>query len=501
MEFLGKKQIILIRIFFYLCLTIAIALVGFLMYTLHTEKKARQGRNTWQTDDTGSKFMNGLGEYYSSSWAFLSGNWYYFDASGYAVTGSYILPNGYTYNFSSDGKYQGGWVEGGDDRYVEDTYRHKATGWYKDGDDTYFLLADGHPMTGECTVAGKKCYFDETGILRMGWISDDLKYYYINEDGEMVTEWQTIDGNKYYFESDGSLATGTTEINGKLYLLDARGQEVDKQKLLDNILETEETSAHVSSKSEGSDNSILPIGGYTISAEDKLLINSALNDINPNGNYQIGFTMIDITTGQGITYNPDLTVYSASWIKGLYMPALSEYKPETVERSATTYKAILEMSDNKSYSSIRKSYGREPLLRWCKEVGADENSSIYNYPQISSRTMALLWIKNYEYLNTDETGMKVAEWMDSPSLSAIYSVLSGECPENTNKKYKDFKTQSKAGWICEGHNISTTDGGIVYTPDNRNYIITITSNFPSDMKSLEVIVSALDSVHEHIDMN
>ena len=337
------------------------------------------------------------------------------------------------------------------------------------------------------TENGKKYYEIEEGKNATGWQTlYDHKYYFDN-DGVMLTGWQNILGKSYYFYDSGMLATGYREIDGRPLVFDDNGQIVSKDSLVEKIDAVPEENS--------SEHALYGIGGYTPDSEDNIYINQALQKAKGNSSYQIGFVLINIYTGKGFAYNCDLDVYSASCIKGPYIASLVSDQPELIERQKNNMIQILMYSDNKLYSSYRRTYGREHLKKWIGDLNIDEGFCTYNYPRISPRILSKLWVKNYFFFNTDDTGRSISSWYEQPNQSPVYTAIGA-------KKH----TQSKAGWQNESKYASSNDGGIVY-PDvsaggcSAPYVIAICSNIPSNLESLEPLCLTLDQLARKTDNN
>lgn len=109
----------------------------------------------WKNYQEGRSYQAEDGTIPSSRWMMILGKWYYFDESGYAVTGWFRDPaSGLWYYLDGQGEMQYGWLE-------------LAGNWY-------YLKADGAMAT--------------------GWIEDKPgQWYYLNPDGTMAVN-TVIDG-------------------------------------------------------------------------------------------------------------------------------------------------------------------------------------------------------------------------------------------------------------------------------------------------------------------
>ena len=128
-------------------------------------------------------FEYATGGWPASQWLNLWGQWYYFDAQGYMVTGwQYWNNNWYYLGAPNDGVMKTGW------QYINNQ-------WY---------------------------YFDTSGAMSSGWQWIGGNWYYLGMpyDGSMKTGWQYINGVWYYMYDAGHMASNTWI--GKYYV-DATG--------------------------------------------------------------------------------------------------------------------------------------------------------------------------------------------------------------------------------------------------------------------------------------
>lgn len=144
------------------------------------------------------------GSYPANEWMLLdAGNrdwWYYFDGSGYMVTGWKKIGGAWYYFRENREKLYGAMCLDG---------MFQINGTY------YSFAADGKMQTG-WVAHGLWYYFDpDTGAPAKGWKELNHTMYYFDEsNGYMVTGRRTIDDEEYCFNSDGSMHTGWyKEIN------------------------------------------------------------------------------------------------------------------------------------------------------------------------------------------------------------------------------------------------------------------------------------------------
>ena len=142
-------------------------------------------------------------------------------------------------------------------------------------------------------------------------------------------------------------------------------------------------------------------------------------------------------------------------------------------------------SDNGCYEELRDRYGDAPIEKWAEDAGTEISFDYgWDYTDYSARTLAKLWMKNYEFFESGDAGSEIAELYEDPDTSASHSVLGNK-----------YTTRSKAGWIADTSCQSTVDAGIVYA-DNGPYILAILTDIPSAVDRLDPLVTVLDSIHQ-----
>lgn len=155
-----------------------------------------RGTNRWV--QSGSRWWYSLadGTYPKSTFRTISGATYYFDASGWMVTGWRKI-SGAWYYFHPNGKMA-------------------RSAWIKSGSSWYRMGKNGKMLTGLRTVGNQRYYFEKSGAMATGWKQISKKWYYFGSSGAMVrSAWV---GN-YYLQADGTMATnkwiGKYHVNDK----------------------------------------------------------------------------------------------------------------------------------------------------------------------------------------------------------------------------------------------------------------------------------------------
>lgn len=195
----------------------------------------------------------------------------------------------------------------------------------------------------------------------------------------------------------------------------------------------------------------------------------------------VGIVLINMDTGQGITYNVDQKVYGASSFKALYSLYLCETLVETGKLDlgesgvSSLIEAAVVNSDNQSYELLRDVYDSQGFDKWVKKLGAAECKVdvMSDYPEYCPRTSAKLWLHALRYFETDT---KTAQWLKALTGKTTYSYL------RIGLKGSDAKIYDKAGWINEGGLSSSTDAGIVEL-NGSTYLVSVMTNMPASEQS------------------
>lgn len=154
----------------------------------------------WVKDSKGWWYRNADGSWPKNKWLKLDA-WYYFDSSGYAVTGWKKIGLCWYY-FGSDCRMAKGWKKLGgywyylnpakDGSWPEGSAR---TGWLKYKGSWYYLNPSKYKGQPECA-------------MRTGWHQEKGKWYYLQPDKEGImaaNQTLTIDGKSYSFDASGAM--------------------------------------------------------------------------------------------------------------------------------------------------------------------------------------------------------------------------------------------------------------------------------------------------------
>lgn len=186
----------------------------------------------WKSNEIGIWYQYADGTYPKNQWAFIEGCYYYFDASGYRITGwvksagkwyyldpemiaggIFDLPDGERYAFDDNGAMVTGWysVGSGTDKiwYYALPGGNFAEGWQKVGTTWYYFDPDNNIMYADLIleIGGATYRFDANGAMITGWYKDvfgdgSCTWYYFMPNGQSATGWNKIGNVWYYFEPD-----------------------------------------------------------------------------------------------------------------------------------------------------------------------------------------------------------------------------------------------------------------------------------------------------------
>lgn len=167
----------------------------------------------WKQDANGVYYLeNGTKV---TGWKTIGDGTYYFNASGYRVSGT-VLIGGKTYCFrSNNGKLVTGVAGLAQLTSNADVYYYFTDA--KDG-----TVATSSWVTWK-NGAGQNCYFyaDASGTVRLGTIMVNNQLYHITKNGRLTSYQKSAYDNKYYYAtSTGVLKTGLCSIGGKQYYFD-----------------------------------------------------------------------------------------------------------------------------------------------------------------------------------------------------------------------------------------------------------------------------------------
>ena len=163
----------------------------------------------------------------------------------------------------------------------------------------------------------------------------------------------------------------------------------------------------------------------------------------------VGFTMLDLNTGIGLTYNSERVFDSACSIKGPYSIALAQYSPESLWKYENEFYWALHVSDNPTYQKYFFNSGTWPLNNYAAQVHLEHfswNSWVAHY---TAEDLCRLWVASQEYLLSDT---KEAAWLRNVLYQNGANMTRIACAE-----YEVWPVFAKSGWT----NYTRTEGSLV----------------------------------------
>lgn len=232
--------------------------------------------------------------------------------------------------------------------------------------------------------------------------------------------------------------------------------------------------------------------------ESLALLQDALSRAQELGD--VGVVFYDLSSGKGVTYNPDVEVYGASSYKALYALYICESLVETgqvsLDDSLGTYggynmgwqtvrdliEAAVVNSDNDSFVALRAAFDRVDYEDWIAALGVEDEVALdpmSDFPTYCARTSAKLWREMSEYLSCgSETSQWLSELLSSTSRSFIRDGIADD----------QALVRNKAGWISEDGCYSTCDAGLIDI-DGRTYVMSIMTSMPWSDRSSELVAA------------
>lgn len=243
----------------------------------------------------------------------------------------------------------------------------------------------------------------------------------------------------------------------------------------------------------------------TLENESLALLQDALSRAQELGD--VGVVFYDLSSGKGVTYNPDVEVYGASSYKALYALYICESLVETgqvsLDDSLGTYggynmgwqtvreltEAAVVNSDNDSFIALRAAFDHAGYEDWIVSLGIDYDTALdpmSDFPTYCPRTSARLWREMSEYLSTDtETSQWLSGLLASTSRSFIRDGIADD----------QVSVRNKAGWISEDGCYSTCDAGLVDV-DGHSYVMSIMTSMPWSDQSSEAVAAIAKALYD-----
>ena len=243
----------------------------------------------------------------------------------------------------------------------------------------------------------------------------------------------------------------------------------------------------------------------TLEDESLALLQDALSRAQELGD--VGVVFYDLSSGKGVTYNPDVEVYGASSYKALYALYICESLVETgqvsLDDSLGTYggynmgwqtvrdliDAAVVNSDNDSFIALRAAFDRVGYEDWIASLGIDYDTALdpmSDFPTYCPRTSAKLWREMSEYLSCDT---ETSQWLSGLLTSTTRSFIRDGIADD------QVSVRNKAGWISEDGCYSTCDAGLIDV-DGHSYVMSIMTSMPWSDQSSEAVAAIAKALYD-----
>lgn len=230
----------------------------------------------------------------------------------------------------------------------------------------------------------------------------------------------------------------------------------------------------------------------SLTEDDDAHLKEAIKEFSSR-NYDVGFVLINLKNGKGISYNTDMMFYSASAIKAPYIASLLSQgnlkrDMKSNQRLEQDIENILIYSDNDAYYHLQSLYGTKAFQNWCVAAGVEHSlKNGESFTDITVADLAKMWLQMYADYDEGSISEEISGFATRPEESSIRHVLG-----------LTDSTWSKAGWYPnQEKSAATNDAGIVET-DKSVYVIAICSDAPEDFGLLDSMVEALADVEPHL---
>jgi hypothetical protein len=215
-------------------------------------------------------------------------------------------------------------------------------------------------------------------------------------------------------------------------------------------------------------------------------LSSAIREYEGSGQ-ALGFIMVDVKSGRGVSYMPDTLRYSASTLKGPFVASQLALNPSSYWAGSSRMADTITVSNNDTYASLWNQYGNWTFVQWCERSEVPAARASFKYGYISPKELAKLWTSNYDYFFSGaEHSAWAASLYTSPLNSGIHWALGST-----------YTSYTKPGWI--GSPPATDDAGIVMAGSGtRPYIVSIMTTAPANPAKMNSLVWAIDQAHNEL---
>ncbi len=166
-------------------------------------------------------------------------------AASYKCAAQYVKDNILANITLKKAKVTGKWMQSGDRwwyRWSDGAYAKSQ--FLTISGARYYFDGSGWMVTGWRKISGAWYYFYPNGkMARSAWVRSGSSWYRMDKSGKMVTGWRTVTKKRYWFASSGAMATGWRRISGKWYYFDGSGAMVKSRWVGSYYLQADGTMA------------------------------------------------------------------------------------------------------------------------------------------------------------------------------------------------------------------------------------------------------------------
>ncbi len=227
---------------------------------------------------------------------------------------------------------------------------------------------------------------------------------------------------------------------------------------------------------------------YLISDQTNEKLTDILDELEGKG-YEVGFVLVDIQTGDAVSYHAGARIYSASVIKAPYIFSLLE------NNIAPTNDMYLtgHLSDNDAYQRIRRAYGNDVFTKWIEGTGIPKVQSLTRYIMTTPLDLCRMFYKGTALLLGDEAYSEWARDTFTDSLNSAVALTVGT--------QEDKSVYSKAGWIASASDAVDncyTNGAVV--DGEYPYVAAIMCSSPGyiGLEYARELMPILDEIHDEM---
>ena len=171
-------------------------------------------KNQWIDDD---RYVDSNGLYTPAKWIY-NGKWWYRHSDGSYTKNDFEDINGQTYYFDASGYMVTGWRQIKSDWYL---FNGSGVMVKNSWSGNYYLEKDGKMAKSKWVGT---FYVDANGVWQQDrWIYNGRWWYRYGDGSYPRNKFDVINNNVYYFDNGGYMLTGWQVINGNWYYFDGSG--------------------------------------------------------------------------------------------------------------------------------------------------------------------------------------------------------------------------------------------------------------------------------------